>query len=303
VAAPGATERFDLRIAGVEFAVRGAGCLLEPNPEESYRGFLGTGPGAPDLSVPVLVRADAPFPLARMERAFSTADVWTLWRDPVDGGRYLQLHPEGPAAAAWAARLGEREVEVRCASPFARRAGDATVVWDPLHYPADQLLLAHYLAGAGLLVHAGAAVHGARAVVFAGVSGAGKSTLSRILAAAGFTILSDDRVVLRTDADPVTAWGTPWPGEGEHARNAGAPAAALLLLEHAPSCELRPLPRREALARLLPALSLPWHEAAALDAPLAALGRALDALPALLLRFSPEPAAADLLRRLLDATA
>ena len=105
----------------------------------------------------------------------------------------------------------------------------------------------------GALVHAAGAAVGSRAVVAVGRSGAGKSTFARAASAAGAVVLSDDLVALLPGSGrPVVA---PLPFTGDlppaPAATAAAEIAALLRLEQAPTDELRPLGRAEALATLL----------------------------------------------------
>ncbi len=81
--------------------------------------------------------------------------------------------------------------------------------------PLDQLLFLAPLAHTnGLLLHASGAVIDGKAFVFAGHSGDGKTTLSRLLAAEGLELLSDERIALRREGESFRAYGTPWPGEG-----------------------------------------------------------------------------------------
>ena len=101
-----------------------------------------------------------------------------------------------------------------------------------LPHPLDQLLFLAPLAHTnGLLLHASGAVIDGKAFVFAGHSGDGKTTLSRLLAAEGLELLSDERIALRREGESFRAYGTPWPGEGDVVSSSSYPLAGVFLLK------------------------------------------------------------------------
>ena len=101
-----------------------------------------------------------------------------------------------------------------------------------LPHPLDQLLfLAPLARSQGLLLHASGAVIDGKAFVFAGHSGDGKTTLSRMLAAEGLELLSDERIALRREGESFRAYGTPWPGEGDVVSSSSYPLAGVFLLK------------------------------------------------------------------------
>ena len=180
---------------------------------------------------------------------------------------------------------------------FAGRPADAV---DPLDYPLDELLAIHVLSqGRGTLVHAcGVLDARGRAYVFAGQSGAGKSTLARMCAeASGLTMLSDERVVLRTDRDVVTVHGTPWHGDAMMVSPRSGPLAGVFFLRHAPAHEIVPMPASLASARLMACAFLPFHSQAAVEHTLTAVERAASAVACGELRFAPESSVVDVLTR------
>ena len=67
--------------------------------------------------------------------------------------------------------------------------------------------------GRGLVVHGCGMFDGSdEAYLFVGQSGAGKTTMARLWhAEPGVLILSDDRVILRSEPDGVWMYGTPRP--------------------------------------------------------------------------------------------
>ncbi len=98
-------------------------------------------------------------------------------------------------------------------------------------HPLDQLVFLRTLAHRdSFLVHACGAVIDAKAFVFAGHSDAGKTTLSRMLAAEGVELLSDERIAIRKVGATFMAYGTPWTGEGNIFSPAGYPLGGVFLL-------------------------------------------------------------------------
>ena len=144
---------------------------------------------------------------------------------------------------------------------------------------------------AGLVAHAsGAILPGGGAVLCPGVSGDGKSTLARTLGDAGAIVQSDDRIALTADGSGVTAWGTPWYSSAHFACGRGAPLRAVVFPERgASSPTVRPMPRREALRRLMRSLSLPLWSPELIDFALGLTTSVLASAEALSLAYTPGP--------------
>ena len=171
---------------------------------------------------------------------------------------------------------------------------------DPLEYPLDELLTIHLLSqGKGVEIHACALLDAAgRAYVFAGQSGAGKSTLARLWAGVpGITMLSDERVVLRTDRHAVTVYGTPWHGDAMLVSPRSGELGGVFFLHHATSPAV--VPRRGALAgaSLLACAFLPFHSQDAVGNTIAAVERATSTVPCHELWFAPDASVIDVLTR------
>jgi hypothetical protein len=106
-----------------------------------------------------------------------------------------------------------------------------------------------------------------------GQSGAGKTTLSKLwLGEPGVTMLSDERIILRADAEGVWMYGTPWHGDGHIANPGRARLERIFFLRHAAQNELRPVAPTAAVARLFACGFTPFHDAAGLDFTLGLLG-------------------------------
>jgi hypothetical protein len=170
----------------------------------------------------------------------------------------------------------------------------------PLEYPLDELVVINRLAFEG-----GVEIHGCGVIdadgagyLFAGQSGAGKSTISRLWAAEGATVISDDRVVLRSGHDGLTIHGTPWHGDAEFAAPVSAPLSRILLLRQAPRNALIDLPPAHAAAWLFACAFPVFHDAGALERTLALLASVVESVPVEALEFTPTASAISFARAL-----
>jgi hypothetical protein len=168
----------------------------------------------------------------------------------------------------------------------------------PLQYPLDELVMIHLLSqGRGIELHGCALVDDARrGYVFPGQSGAGKSTLARLWAGRPeVTLLTDERVIVRTDGDGLTVFGTPWHGDAMLASPRAGGLRAVFFLEHHPSHEVVPIAPPVAAARLLACAFLPFHAADAVERTIAAAEQIARAVPCYALRFAPDRSVVDVI--------
>ena len=295
-----------MAVADVEIRIRSeVGLLDEPSP--LYSSFrLPSALGSPGTSVvDLVVRAEAA-PPNNAPTVFETGGPWYLQQEG-SGYRISLWRSEGgpPRVVACSNRDTTRVTvfDSRAAAGAREETNGAPkqAVANPMSYPLDQLLLMNHLAPlGGVIVHAAGAVIGSKALVFAGASGAGKSTISQLLAGGGLgdSLLSDDRVILRLDQEGrsasseeasrrITAWGTPWAGDAQVARNASAPLGAVLFLAKGDKEELVAMEAASALRRLLPMVSAPWYDAELFPAVLDTCSQIVMACPCYELRFRP----------------
>jgi len=169
----------------------------------------------------------------------------------------------------------------------------------PLQYPLDELLMIHLLAqGKGVEIH-GCGVLDAigRAYLFVGQSGAGKSTIARLWCGhAGVTLLSDERVVLRTDRNPIAVYGTPWQGDAQLASPQHGDLAAVFFLNRGVTHTVVPVRAAQAAARLFSCAFLPFHTAAAVDRTMTAVQQVASDTPCYDLSFAPDRSVIDVLK-------
>lgn len=178
---------------------------------------------------------------------------------------------------------------------FHHRSSEAVY---PLEYPLDELLMIHLLSqGRGVEIHGCGLLDAAgRAYLFAGQSGAGKSTMARLwINQPGVTLLSDERVVLRTDRSRVTVHGTPWHGEAGLAAPLAGELAAVFFLHHATAHRLVPAHRARAAAQLVACSFLPFHTAGPIDRTVTAVERVARDTPCYDLWFAPDQSVIDAL--------
>jgi hypothetical protein len=176
----------------------------------------------------------------------------------------------------------------------------ASAVAHPLQYPLDELVMIHLLAqGRGVEVHGCGLLDAAgRAYVFAGQSGAGKSTMARLwLGRPGVTLLSDERVVLRTDRERITVYGTPWQGDAQLASPRSGELAAVFFLNRGATNTVAPAGASRAAATLLACAFLPFHSAPLVDGTMRAVERVARSIPCHDLWFVPDVSIVDLLTR------
>ena len=173
-----------------------------------------------------------------------------------------------------------------------------SAVAHPLQYPLDELVMIHVLSqGKGVEIHGCGLLDAAgRAYVFVGQSGAGKSTMARLwVDRPGATLLSDERVVLRTDGDRIIVYGTPWQGDAHFASPSSGELAAVFFLDRATTHAVAPVSGSRAAARLFACSFLPFHNTDAVDRTMAAVEHVTRNTPCYDLWFAPDASVVDML--------
>lgn len=279
-----------LAIGGMTFRVRCDDPRLV-SPADGVRAFLVDPAGSADVDIVARIVA---------EPADSTGRV------VFDSGGAWRLH-ESNGTFAFTFRSSLRGSQpyksARFDHAFARgeilvHAGavDAAEPIYALEYPLDELVMIHWLAqGRGVEVHGCALLDDrGRAFVFAGQSGAGKSTIARLWASTDrVTLLSDERVVLRTDGDRIRVYGTPWHGDAQMASPASGDLAGVFFLHHGTANRIVGSPPPLSAAALFSCAFLPFHSAPAVDHTMAAIARVTRDVPCHDLWFTPNRSAID----------
>jgi len=198
----------------------------------------------------------------------------------------------------------------------------------PLDYPLDELLIMHRLTQEKAIELHSCGIVGPDGVgnLFVGHSGAGKSTTTRLWTArADAEVLSDDRIIVRREADQQHAeqqhkahrlrencasrtsrsaqddkkkymmrmYGTPWHGEAMYASPGNAPLARIFILEHGSGNVLTPLSPSQAVAELFARAFVPFHRHEYVESALEFLQEVADAVPCYRYAFEPNQSAVE----------
>jgi hypothetical protein len=289
-----------LSIGGTTIRLLADDPRLAPSTGGILRQFL-TGAGAPDVEV----RArwtDVPDDPGG-ELVFDGGTPWRLHRVGPDLAFTFRSERGGPIPYK-TARFNETftKGDVRIYRPHFASRPDEMI--NPLEYPLDELLMIHLLSrGKGVEIHGCAIVdERGRAYLLPGQSGAGKSTIATLWMeymsatddAARYdrvTLLSDERVVVRTDRDPIIVFGTPWHGDARSASPLSGTLAGVFFLTHAPANRITPMSGAMALAKLFSCSFLPFHGAAPIDHTASSLERIVNETPCYSFGFVPDQSA------------
>ncbi len=284
-----------LRVAGFTIQVACAGQDLNVAPGSAWSRFI-VDALPPDVRIEVVARnlGESGDEGAR-ECLFDSGGPWRLYRH--DDGflfRFFSRASSSPYKIALFNHDFSRG-HVCLHRPF---FADAPAV-DPLEYPLDELLVISLLGqGRGVEIHGCGVVEKSTGYLFVGQSGAGKSTMARLWQAErDAVILSDDRVVLRGEADGLWMYGTPWHGAEPLASPERARLAGVFFLRQHERHEIAPVTRVDGVARLFAASFPPFHNAPALDFTLGFIDSIVERIPRVELRFAPDRAVLDLVRR------
>ena len=93
-------------------------------------------------------------------------------------------------------------------------------------------------------------------------------------------------------------YGTPWPGEGRHARNEGHALSHLLFLVQSDDNKIAPLSPAEAAQRLMPVCSIPWYDESIVSAYFEIIDRIVRDIPCAELHFTRSEQVLDVLKDL-----
>ncbi len=170
-----------------------------------------------------------------------------------------------------------------------------------LNVGASELILrTAILFTGGLIFHASGLDDNGRGLVFTGHAGAGKSTQAGLWSQEpGVIAMNDDRIAIRVESGVPVAYGTPWGGSADIARNHAAPLKALFVLEQASVNVVEPVSTPTASSLLLARAFLPFWDSSLMIRSMANLKAILEHVPVYRLRFRPEQSVIHLVRSIL----
>jgi hypothetical protein len=279
-----------LQIADINFSVTCRQATILQNENKNYHGFLKKIPGSGgDFTIDIVLDLERMPDTGGMKEIFDSEQSWSMHSDGKD--HFLSLAAQD-GTDRWIARFGDISsgVTVYCSELQKSKEDGETAVLNPVNYPLDQLLLIYALSQMqGTIVHAAGASINERCFIFAGKSGAGKSTIARLLSEGKHSeMLSDDRIVIRNIEGEFYAFGTPWPGDAEIAKNRKFPLRGMFFINHGSENRAVKLSQREAVERLLPVTSVLWYDKALVEAALGFCEDMARGIPAYELYFRPD---------------
>lgn len=273
---------FFLRIGGLTFAVHGSQVALE---EPHARFAVEPAPA----DVDVFITYDESYAPPRGRLLFDSGAVWQLFEDPA--GFRIECN---------SAIISDRPYKLATVSRDFRRVDLQMRVnyLQPLQFPLDEVLVNALLARRrGVELHACGVIDRGNGLLFIGNSGDGKTTTAKLWQRAA-DIVSDDRVVLRSENGGWTMYGTPWHGEAEICSPAHAPLRRIYVLDKTVRGNngVTPLRPAEAVARLFSCTFPPFHDPRGLETVVDTLGAIASDVPVARLAFVNDPSAVDFIR-------
>jgi hypothetical protein len=281
-------------IAGVELQIEGEDARQEIREVDSAFGdfyFQKNAPG-PDRRIKIQI-STSPIPaFEKGSKLFSADGAWSAFKDACF--YWIVNHPSALSTPIWAVRfdLDFSYGTVFCVQNLKINHNGGMIIYNPVSYPLDQIILMHYLARiGGMIIHSAGWRVNDSGWIFAGKSGAGKSTISNLIVeATGGTFLSDDRIIVRKIGNDFFMYGTPWPGDAGYAVNESVPLKGIFFLSKGEKNSIRKLSPAEAIPRLMPVVSVPWYDRKKVGLMMGFFEDLIAALPMYELTFIPDAA-------------
>ncbi len=222
------------------------------------------------------------------EKIFDSGVLWQLYSDD----NSYRFHFTTPSLGSLPYKIASFNSEFTSGEVcFHHPYFSSTQSLYPLDYPLDELLLVNLLArGKGVEVHAcGVLDSDGKGHLFAGQSGAGKTTMARLWQnVPGITVLSDDRIILRKDANGFWMYGTPWHGEAELASPDRAPLKGVYFLDKGIENKIVPMKKSDAATRFFACSFPPYYSPPGIDFTLSFLQEIVQAVSCWKLSFLPD---------------
>lgn len=200
--------------------------------------------------------------ISNLNKLFDNNESWSLFTNR--NSYYICFQPpifEKPYLVAETDK-NFTTITISCSDFLIVDKNGIQTIFNPVHYPIDQIILMHYLSQReGAIFHAAGTIINDKSYLFMGRSGAGKSTLTRLCKEDNrFSFLSDDRIIVKKTQDKFQVFGTPWPGDEGIAINNYSPLAAIFYIHHGTNNKIDKISPQKSFEKLLPITSIPWYE-------------------------------------------
>jgi hypothetical protein len=232
------------------------------------------------------------------ERIFDSGDYWSLFRS--DGKLIFCLFSYPFNAVP--DRIAVLESNYKSIDIYFKKKPEIPSITNPtinpFQYPLDELLMINLMSsGLGVLIHACGIRIKDRGIIFPGTSGAGKSTLANLgKSKKDFTILSDDRIIIRKIDGRFWIYGTPWHGDAQVCSPERAPLERIFFLNHALENWAKGIERIDATSKLMVRSFPPFWSKEGMEFTLGFIDELTKEVPCYELGFLPDKSVFDLIK-------
>jgi hypothetical protein len=247
---------YAIEVAGIRIGVKSVGdhfgLFIDP-PHESF--LVPTE----NLDIDLTLHYENPPKIEKFdEHLFDSEAYWNLYRL---GNQYVlitgspELNPDIPLRMIiFNEDFTKGDIYVRPEKGYeSRKDTSGKPAIRPFEHPLDEFLIVNKVSdGRGANIHSCGVVLNDEGMLFVGVSTAGKSTIANLWKERDVKILSDDRIIVKTDDADSRFWmhGTPWHGDAKVSAPDGVPLKGVFFITKSDENYLRKLPQLEAVTRL-----------------------------------------------------
>lgn len=275
-------------IAGIDFGFS----ILDPSIPEDFRYGYDLFRTPPSRSEQAQYQIDLiehfDYPEINMDRLLWDSPNWRL--GPTRDGRLffdVNLYPENVKKP-----IAVLEPDFSSGTLFYYPMHEGVQYTCPLRWPADEQIMLNRIAHfGGALIHCCGILYEGKALLFCGKSGAGKSTTAEIWKRNGFTVLNDDRIVVRMLDGVAVAAATPWHGTMREIHPEMVPLGGVFHLIQAQENRTHPVEFQQGVTRLMANAIAPHYHEEHLANTVGACGDVLEAAPSFDLEFTPDEGA------------